>query len=286
VRVDRYSRWAALLELLSHEERVTVEAAADRLDVSRATIRRDFDALARQRKLVRLRGAALHDASLAAAAVPTTGQSRTGVFEGATAVAGPPHARRIAGQAAALVRGGSVVGLTGAALRVQLARAIGVRFETSKTVAELAATPPASGAVPALTVVTNDLGLAADLARRQGLKVVAAGGVLSPTSMTLTGPLAALLLQGISLDTALVAADAVDPDFGVTAADEVDGESCALMIGRAHQVVVAVGSGELDRRAFARVCGAERIDVLVTDAGIAPATAERFAKRGVRIVIA
>ncbi len=39
--MDRYARWNALLELLTDSGRVTVEDAADKLNVSQATIRRD-----------------------------------------------------------------------------------------------------------------------------------------------------------------------------------------------------------------------------------------------------
>jgi DeoR family transcriptional regulator, aga operon transcriptional repressor len=273
--VDRYTRWAALLDLLAQQERLSVEAAAEHLQVSHATVRRDFEALGRARKLVRLRGAAVHNAAPAVA----------GLLGDPLTPGAPPQARRIAGQAASLVHKGAVVGLAGSALVRQVARALGVRFEA------LSADPGQDDngsrhAAPALTIVTNDVNVAADLARRSGLKVVLTGGVLSAGSMTVIGPLAGLLLQGISLDTVIVGATAVDPEFGVTAADERDAEGCALMISRARQVMVVATSADLNRSAFARICGTDRVDVLVTDTAVAPATAERFANRGVRVVTA
>ena len=57
--VDRYARWNALLELLTESGRVSVEDAAERLDVSQATIRRDFDQLAQQQMITRTRGGAV-----------------------------------------------------------------------------------------------------------------------------------------------------------------------------------------------------------------------------------
>src|SRR5690349_23446869 len=68
-RVDRYARWNALLELLAESGRVSVEDAAGRLDVSQATIRRDFDQLAQQQMITRTRGGAL--ASGVSCAVPS-----------------------------------------------------------------------------------------------------------------------------------------------------------------------------------------------------------------------
>lgn len=273
--MDRYTRWSALLDLLAQHERLTVEAAAEQLNVSQATVRRDFEALGKARKLVRLRGAAVHSAAPVAA----------NLLGDVLAAGASPQARRIAGQAAALVHQGAVVGVAGSALTVHVARALGVHFEAPRADSEQTQHATRAGA-PALTVVTNDLSVAADLARRPGLKVVVTGGVLSAGSMTTAGPLAGLLLQGISLDTVIVAAAAVDPEFGVTAADELDAESCALMISRARRVVVVAASQDLNRSAFARICGTERVDVLITDAGVAPATAERFANRGVRLITA
>ena len=57
--MDRYARWNALLEMLAEDGRVSVEDAAERLSVSHATIRRDFDQLAQQQMINRTRGGAV-----------------------------------------------------------------------------------------------------------------------------------------------------------------------------------------------------------------------------------
>jgi DeoR family transcriptional regulator of aga operon len=268
--VDRYTRWSNLLDLLARRERLSVDDAAGELGVSAATVRRDFEALAAQRKLLRLRGVAVH------VAAPVAHPLLSG--DGAAHV-GPPELRRVAAEAARQLRPGSVVGLTGTTATRALARAIGLRLDAA---AEHGTSRPSSAG---LTIVTNDVVVATELARRPGAKVVATGGVLDGSAQVFGGPLAGLLLQGISLDTALIAADAVDPEFGATAADEVDAGVGAAMVARARQVVVVAVSADLDRSAFARVCETARIDVLVTDDGIAPATADRFRNRGVRVVL-
>lgn len=268
--MDRYTRWSGLLDLLAKRERLTVEEAAGELGVSAATVRRDFEALAAQRKLLRLRGAVVHVAS------PVAHPLLSGDV---AAAVGPPELRRVAAQVARLLRPGDVVGLTGTVATRALSRAIGLRLDT------LAQPEVARPTSALLTVVTNDVVAATELARRPGLKVVVTGGVLDGASQVLGGPLASSLLQGISLDTAVIAADAVDPDFGATAVDEIEAGVAAALVARARQVVVVAVSADLDRSAFARVCDTGRIDVLVTDDGIAPATAERFRNRGVRVVL-
>ena len=56
--MSRYRRWNELLELLAAEGQLQVERAAQVLGVSAATVRRDFDELARQQMLTRIRGGA------------------------------------------------------------------------------------------------------------------------------------------------------------------------------------------------------------------------------------
>ena len=57
--MSRYRRWNELLELLSAAGELQVEDAAKALNVSAATIRRDFDELASQQMLTRIRGGAV-----------------------------------------------------------------------------------------------------------------------------------------------------------------------------------------------------------------------------------
>ncbi len=57
--MTRYRRLNDLLELLAADGQVTVEQAAEQLGVSAATVRRDFDDLADQQMLTRIRGGAV-----------------------------------------------------------------------------------------------------------------------------------------------------------------------------------------------------------------------------------
>ena len=61
--MSRYRRWNELLELLGSRGQLQVEDAAKALNVSAATIRRDFDELASQQMLTRIRGGAVAGAT-------------------------------------------------------------------------------------------------------------------------------------------------------------------------------------------------------------------------------
>jgi DeoR family transcriptional regulator of aga operon len=261
VTVDRYARWNALLELLTNSGRVTVEDAAERLDVSQATIRRDFDQLAQQQMITRTRGGAV-----------ANGVSYDLPLRYKTAKHSAEK-QRIGAAAAALVSAGMVVGLNGGTTTTEVARALAVR-------PELASTPDGAQ----LTVVTNALNIANELLVRSRMKIVVTGGVVRPQSFELIGPLAGGILRDVALDMALLGADAIDVALGPAAHNEGEAAMNNLMVARAKQVVIIADSSKLGQHAFARICPIERVNILVTDAGATDEAIASFTTAGIRVV--
>jgi len=261
--VSRYRRWNELLELLAADGQLGVERAAAVLGVSAATVRRDFDELARQQMLTRIRGGAL--AQGVTYDLPLRYKTERH----------PSEKQRIAAVAADLVLPGQIAGLNGGTTTTEVARALAVRADLN------------SGAPsPAVTIVTNALNIATELAVRQHIKIVATGGVARPQSYELTGPLATGVLEQVTLDIAFLGVDGIDALAGATAHHEGEASINRLMAERAAQVVVTADSSKVGRRAFARICTAAEVDVLVTDTGIKPADAARLADAGVKVVTA
>ena len=260
--MSRDARWKALLELLVERGRLDVEEAAVDLAVSAATIRRDFDQLAEQQMLVRTRGGAVvHGVSYE---LPLRYKTARHASE----------KQRIAKAVAELVAPGEAVGLTGGTTTTEVARALAVRGDL---------TSGASGS-PALTIVTNALNIANELAVRPQFKIVLTGGVARPQSYELVGPLADGVLSQITVDVAVLGVVAFDVTHGAAAHDEAEAAVNRLLCERAERVVVAADSSKLGQRAFARICSAESVDTLVTDTAVAPETARRFEEAGVRVL--
>jgi DeoR family transcriptional regulator, aga operon transcriptional repressor len=261
--VSRYSRWNQLLELLAAEGQLQVERAAHELGVSTATIRRDFDDLASQQMLARILGGAV--AQGVTYDLPLRYRSERH----------PSEKQRIAVVAAGLVQPGQVVCLNGGTTTTEVARALAIRSDFSTT-----------AGVPGLTVVTNALNIAAELAVRQHIKIVVTGGVARPQSYELTGPLGTGVLHRVSIDVAILGVDAIDPVAGAMAQHEGEASINQLMASQASQVVVVADSSKIGRRAFARICGSGDVDVLVTDCRMADEATARFTDAGVRVMTA
>jgi DeoR family transcriptional regulator, aga operon transcriptional repressor len=260
--VDRYARWNALLELLTEDGRVSVEEAADRLSVSPATIRRDFDQLAQQQMITRTRGGAV-----------ANGVSYDLPLRYKTAKHSAEK-QRIGAAAAALVTPGMVVGLNGGTTTTEVARALAVR-------------PELAGGVDAqLTVVTNALNIANELLMRSRMKIVVTGGVVRPQSFELVGPLGGQILREVTFDVALLGVDAIDVRLGAAAHHEGEAAMNSLMVARARRVVIIADSSKLGSHAFARICPVGQVDTLVTDAGAEPDRVAEFRAAGVEVISA
>ncbi|HEX6968727.1 MAG TPA: DeoR/GlpR family DNA-binding transcription regulator [Micromonosporaceae bacterium] len=261
--MDRYARWNSLLELLTESGRITVEEAAARLNVSQATIRRDFDQLAQQQLILRTRGGAV-----------ANGVSYDLPLRYKTAKHSAEK-QRIGAAAAALVSPGMVVGLNGGTTTTEVARALAVRPELN-----------AGGDGGQLTVVTNALNIANELLVRSRMKIVVAGGVVRPQSYELVGPLGAALLREVTLDVALLGVDALHPELGAAAHHEGEAAMNSLMVERAQRVVIIADSSKLGAHAFARICAIDRIGTLVTDSGADQAVVAAFRSAGVEVICA
>ncbi|MET7731887.1 DeoR/GlpR family DNA-binding transcription regulator [Streptomyces sp. NPDC005402] len=255
------ARWSALLEMLTRDGRIEVEAAATELAVSAATIRRDLDELARQQMVTRTHGGAVINAI--AYDLPLRYK----------AARHAPEKERIAHAAAGLVKAGAVVGLNGGTTTTEVARALATRSDLGS-----------EGVEPSLTVVTNALNIANELVVRRHVKLVVTGGVARPASYELIGPLATELLAEITLDHVFIGVDGIDAVHGATAHHEGEASINRTLARRAQQVVVVADSSKLGKRAFARICPLEDVHVLVTDKDAPAGLIEPFVAGGVEIV--
>jgi DeoR family transcriptional regulator of aga operon len=250
--VSRYERWSALLGLLADSGHLSVTQAAKSLAVSEATVRRDFDGLAQQRLLTRTRGGAIASSQVSYDLPLMYKTARNA-----------PEKQLIGRAAADLVSPEATVALNGGTTTLEVARAL-----VDKD----------------LTVVTNALSIASELAVRPRIKLVLTGGVARPASYELVGPLATYVLGDLAFDWAILGVDGLDAAAGATAHHEDEASINRLMTQRAERVAIVADSSKLGTRAFARVCGTDKIDVVVTDADAGHPAAAALAGHGVRVI--
>ena len=259
--MNRYERLNTLLDLVSNQGSIEVEDAAGALDVSAATIRRDLDHLASQQMLTRTRGGAVaHSVSYD---LPLRYKSSRQTSP----------KRRIGAAAAALVDRGQVVGFTGGTTTSEVARSLVTRPDLQQVDGE-----------HAVTVVTNALNIANELAVRRNVKIVLTGGVARPQSYELFGPLAERVLSEVHIDITFLGVEGLDEQEGAFATHEGEASVNRLMASRATTVVVVSDSSKIGRPAFAHIWPLDQVDVLVTDTDATSESLRRFEDAGVKVV--
>ena len=238
--MNRAHRLTAILDLLAARGDVAVEELAERFDASAATIRRDLDSLSERRLLTRTHGGAVAQSVAYELPVRYKSHQRTSQKE------------RIAQAASALVTPGSVVGLSGGTTTTAIASALAAREDLADQ---------------GLTVVTNAVNIAAQLATRPDIKVVVTGGVIHSRSYELVGPFVEQLLRGVRLDIAFIGVNGMDAAAGATTQDEREAAVNRMMAERARRAVVVTDASKLGVEAFTAVGGVDLFPTVITDAG-------------------
>lgn len=261
--MNRSERLMAVLDLLAENGQLEVDDVVAALDVSPATVRRDLDTLAAQNLLTRTRGGAVgHSVSYDLPLRYKRGQRAD-------------EKASIARAASSLVKVGDVVGLCGGTTSTAVASELATRDDLQTTSGEAG-----------LTVVTNAINIASQLALRPHIKVVVTGGVVHARSYELTGPYADHVLEKLSIDIAFIGVNGVDPEHGATVHDEGEARINQLMAERARRAVIVADSLKLGRRAFASVAPIGTFQTLITDAGISDDQRAGFAACDIDVRIA
>lgn len=259
----RQQRLNQILDLLAQHGQVDIDDIVAALDISAATARRDLNTLAERRLVARTHGGAV--AVGTAYELPLQYKiARNSDAKKAIALA-----------AAELVTEGQVVGLTGGTTTTEIARALGMSPHLE-----------GPGAAPGVTIVTNALNIAYELAIRPHVKIVVTGGSARLQTFELVGPLVERTLGELVLDWAFVGADGIHPDYGITTIDEGEARVNRGLAKAAKRVVVAADVSKMEQARFARILDFAEVDILLTDAEPPADVVAAAANAGTEIVIA
>jgi DeoR family transcriptional regulator, aga operon transcriptional repressor len=229
--ISQSIRLRTILDKLAEQTSVDVDQLVAEFGVSAATIRRDLDKLADQRLLDRRHGGAV---------------AVSGLYELPLRYrnAGSAEKRRIAEAAVAHVPAGATVALTGGTTTTEVSRALVRRAE--------------------LTVVTNAINIAAELAVRPDFRLIMTGGVARAASYELTGPLAEDSLRQINVEIMFLGVDGFSAASGTTTRNEIEARTNRVMAGRAKRVIVVTDGSKIGRTALAAITDTTSVDHLIT----------------------
>lgn len=116
-----------------------------------------------------------------------------------------------------------------------------------------------------LTVITNDLKIAVELASLPGVTLITPGGVAQPDSFTLLGAQTESFLGNLRVHRTFLGADAVDLERGASTRTLQEVSVKRAMMAAAGEIVLVVDHTKFGRQAFAAFCRLEESDLIVTD---------------------
>ncbi len=239
------------------EERgsVQVRELMDHFAVSGATIRRDLDCLAERDLVLRTHGGAM--ARRTSTSFETNYEEKRKAFTA--------EKRRIASAAVRFVLDGETVILDSGSTTFEVARLLAERKN--------------------LTLITNDLFIAGQIAFDPSITVIVTGGTLREGFNTLVGPLTETFLRNVRVDHTILSADAVDPAFGISNATFAESSIKQLMVEAAGHVTLVADASKFGKRALARVCALDKVDVVVTDDALSDANQKALLQAATKLVL-
>ena len=244
-----------ILQLLVEHGNVQVADLAERFAVSSVTIRADLSHIESQGLATRNHGGAT------LVRMPPQEQ---GIHE--KDALNLPLKERIGARAAQLVQPGDNIIIDSGSTTMTLARHLRGH--------------------PDVTVMTNGLNIAWELANAPGVKVLMTGGLLRKQSLSLQGSQAEASLNTYSFDTLFLGVDGLDLQFGLTTHDEAEARLNHRMVERARRIVVLTDASKFGRVSLHRIALLEQIHAVITDAGIDEATRDGLQQRGIEVIVA
>lgn len=245
-----------ILNLVNDAGRVTVTEIVRRFGVSAVTARTDLDALAATGSVVRSHGGALCPQE------PTRDYPVS--FK---ATLHQAEKSRIGKAAASLVQASETIILDNGTTTLEIAR----HLKAMK--------------LQNLTVITNALNIATELADSPGIMLIMLGGLLRQISSSFVGPQAEAMLAELHADRLFLAVDGFNLEIGPSTPDVLEAHLNEGMMDAARETTIVADFSKLGRRSVSRIGSIERVHRLITDAHAAPSFIDSVREKGIDVIV-
>ncbi len=247
-----------IARIVEENGRAIVADLAARFGVSAVTIRKDLRVLEVEGRVVRAHGGAL-----------APGRSRPErAFEVRERLQ-RDEKERIGAAAATLVVDGESIALDASTTALSMARHLKAR-----------------GGWVHLTVITNGLRIASELAGHPGITVAMPGGFVRWEALSVVGPLGRGLLENVNIQKAFMGAAGYTLETGLSDATDDEAQIKRLIVDEASEVIALIDHTKWGRSAFATFCATDRLTAVVTDDGAPTEITDELRRRRITVHIA
>lgn len=248
---DRYNK---ILELLERDGSVKTSRLVNLLGISLETARRDLDFLEKQGSLQKVHGGAI-----------LKNHPETTLTYSLRETKNTEEKKEIAVLALKYINEGETIALNSSTTNIEIARLIKDKYNS-------------------LTVVTNSLRIADELADLKGINLILAGGIYNKNEFAFLGEITERFLDNFSVDKSFISIGGISLKRGVTdfLMDEVLVERKITEIS--EETIILADSSKIDSNSLIKICELEDIDFIITDSKLDEKTKEKYLKNGIKII--
>ena len=244
-----------IARIVEEHGRARVSDLAAQFGVSGVTIRKDLVVLEAERRLVRTHGGAI-----------ALDRSRPELSFDIRERLQAAEKLSIGAAGAAFVQDGESIVMDASTTALSVARHLKARGGWSQ-----------------LTVITNGLRIASELAGHPGIVVLMLGGRVRWEALSVVGQLGDGLFSRINVQKAFLGAAGFTIESGLSDATDEEAQIKRSMVSAAREVIAIVDHTKWERAAFATFCPTEQISVVLTDATAPDAMVQALTGRNVEV---
>lgn len=246
-------RQEKILEYINQAKKANTDQLAIAFDVSKVTIRRDIDILADKGLLIKTHGGAVALTNTLLHEIPYSSKAEVNLAA----------KKKIGLTASAMIEDGDIIILDSGSTTLEIAKNI----EKSN-----------------VTVLTNDIKIAMELAHKKNVHVIVCGGNLNSPVYTLTGNLSVDFFKRLHVNKTFLGCDALDLEFGISNRTYEEVDIKTAMIHAAEEVIMVTDNSKLDKKVFCYLCDISTIDKLVINQ-LDERHRKAFMEKGVELVL-
>lgn len=254
----KHDRHGQIMQLLLQNKRITIRELCELFDVSVETARRDLNKLEEEGIVRRVYGGAmLIDNTDIPNLMPPWNSRRTQNLD---------EKQAIAREMLKWIPDHSIIALDSGTSAFELAKLLREKKD--------------------LTILINDLRVAAELSNNTEHTIYYIGGVLKKDDMITTGFLATDFLDHFSqIDLAIFTADGFDVNIGVTDYNVEMGKLKMAILKKATQVFLGIDHSKFFNNAFYKVCGIDKLNMVITGIQAPSEAIQTLKNKGIQTIL-
>lgn len=139
--------------------------------------------------------------------------------------------------------------------------------------------------IEGLTIVSASLKATMILGEKNFINLIQLGGIFRKRSTSVIGSYAQAFLKEITCSKLFLGVDGIDIDFGITTSNIEEAELNKAMMDVASKTIILADSSKFGRKGFGKICDIDKIDTIITDAGVSSSMVKKIEEQGIELMI-